>query len=56
MIESSAEDKREIGRARPLGRAIRLRVLFQNRAIALYKRLGFVLIGNNEHQHIMERR
>jgi len=44
----------EIDSARAQNRKIRLRVLFQNVAIGLYKRLGFVTIDQNEHQYIME--
>jgi ribosomal protein S18 acetylase RimI-like enzyme len=46
--------KLEIENSRNAGKPIRLRVLFMNKAIALYKRLGFVVIDKNEHQYIME--
>ena len=44
----------EIDKARNLRKPIRLRVLFMNQAIELYKRLGFTVIGENEHQYTME--
>ena len=44
----------EIEKGRGAGKPIRLRVLFMNRAIALYKRLGFEVIDKNDHQYIME--
>ncbi len=46
--------KMEIESARRKGKPLRLRVLFQNQAIRLYERLGFVIIDENEYQHIME--
>lgn len=44
----------EIDSAKAKGKPLRLRVLFQNEAIRLYERLGFVIIDENEHQFIME--
>lgn len=41
--------------ARAAGKPLRLRVLFQNDAVRLYERLGFICIGTNETQYIMER-
>lgn len=46
--------KLEIEKSRRAGKPLRLRVLFMNQAIDLYKRLGFVVVGENEHQYIME--
>ena len=45
----------EIDSARKMGKPLRLRVLFMNRAVGLYERLGFVVIDKNDHQYIMER-
>lgn len=44
----------EIEAARQAGKPLRLRVLFENRAVRLYKRLGLEVIGKNEHHFIME--
>jgi len=44
----------EIGRARLLGKRLRLRVLHLNPALSLYTRLGFRNIETTEHQYIME--
>lgn len=38
------------------GRKLRLHVLFENRARSLYERLGFVVIGENDTQYIMQYR
>ena len=44
----------EIDNARSQGKRLQLRVLFENRAVKLYERLGFRIIDQNEHQHVME--
>jgi ribosomal protein S18 acetylase RimI-like enzyme len=44
----------EIAGARRLGKPLRLRVLRQNRARALYERLGFSVCGETETQYWME--
>ena len=44
----------EIDQTRKMDKRLRLRVLFENKAINLYRRLGFTVIDQNEHQHIME--
>lgn len=44
----------EIERIVATGKRIQLRVLFQNHAQRLYRRLGFTVIGQNEYQYIME--
>ncbi len=44
----------EIESAGQAGKPLRLRVLFQNKALSLYERLGFKIIDKNEHQFIME--
>jgi GNAT superfamily N-acetyltransferase len=43
----------QMGRARPLGKKIRLRVLRENRARALYERHGLVLAGETETHYFM---
>jgi len=45
--------KEEIRKARLAGRKLRLRVLIQNPAVALYKRLGFVITGTTTEQYQM---
>ena len=47
--------REEVDRAKALGRPIRLRVLLQNRAVALYERLGFTVTGETETHYLMTR-
>lgn len=44
----------EIERATALGFPIRLRVLLQNRALALYQRHGFTVTGRTDTHYLME--
>ena len=44
----------QLERARRLEKPIGLRVLFENRARALYERYGFVVIGQTETHYLME--
>ncbi len=46
--------RQELAKARRLGKPLRLRVLRENRARALYERLGFAICGATETQFWME--
>lgn len=46
--------KAEIDRAKGSGKKLRLRVLLENRAVSLYRKLGFVVVDETEVQYIME--
>lgn len=49
----SAMLRAELARATSLGLPIRLRVLLQNRALALYQRHGFTVTGETETHYLM---
>jgi len=51
----SALLKQQLERARLLQKPLALRVLFANRARALYERHGFVVTGQTETHYLMER-
>lgn len=51
----SAVLRAEIERTATLARPIRLRVLLQNRALALYQRHGFTVTGQTETHYLMAR-
>lgn len=44
-----------IEQANAAKKPVRLRVLMKSDAVRLYERLGFLRIGKNEHQYLMER-
>jgi len=46
--------RQELGKARSAGKPLRLRVLKESRALALYARLGFGICGETETQYWME--
>lgn len=46
--------RREIERARAAGKSLRLRVLLENPAIRLYRRMGFRIVRTDDVRHYME--